>query len=500
MLAPLIKRAGKGVTKRTRERGVTMALVALSMVAIISFAALAIDLGSLYEAKSEAQRSADAAALAAAQVISVSGLTGDPSNLDENWSSICGPSGTATYAAQAVANQNLIGGKPWTTVTVLYGPGGSAPALADCNAAGSNFGVNPTVSVYVQQASMPTFFAHVFSLIPGGTSKNSGVSATAYAEAFNASNYNGGNQASVQPRCVKPIIIPNFDPRHPIGGCSGIGCSPFLTTSSGAIYSPGMYTGSPLQGVIGERLFLQADCTPGLPACDLKFNGNLVNPPDVVTNGSYAELLYVPGAASSVTPVGIPTSGSTCSDVLTSWAQDVAGCDQSTLYQCGVPVGNNSNYVDLSENPATADAQNALQCLINQGTTNTANASGQDTLGAYTQGTNTPAAYPFQILAGNDNPLVVNGTLTSGNQITVSSSIITLAIYDQNTGPPLIPGGSTNVTIVGFLQVFVNATDTATNGIDVTVLNVTGCGNTASATGPVAQGTSPVPVRLISPP
>lgn len=498
MLAPLIKRAGRSVAKRTRERGVTMALVALSMVAIISFAALAIDLGSLYEARSEAQRSADAAALAAAQVISVSGLTGDPANGDSNWVLICGTTGMATVAAQAVANQNLIGGKAPSTVTILYGAGGTTPNQSDCSNAGPTFGINPTVSVYVQQASMPTFFAHVFGLI-GGTGSNSGVSATAYAEAFNPSDSNGGNPTPVQPRCVKPIIVPNLDPRHPINsGCSGIACSKFLDPSTGTITSPGMYTGT-VQGVIGERLFLQADCDPGNPTCDLKVNGTSYIPPQVYTNGTYAALLYVPGAASAITPVAIPTSGSTCADLQTSWAQDVAGCDQSTVYQCGVPFSSGSNSVNLSENPLPNDTQNAIECLINQGTTSTSNTSGQDTLGAYTQGTNTPPAYPFQIEAGTSNPLVVNGALASGSQITTSSSIITLPIYDQTTGPPLVAGGSTNVTIIGFLQVFVNATDTA-NGIDVTVLNVTGCGNAASASGTAAQGTSPVPVRLITPP
>jgi hypothetical protein len=474
-----------------------MALVAVSMVAIISFAALAIDLGSLYEAKSEAQRSADAAALTAAQVISISGITGDPTNSDGNWASICGPSGTATVAAQAVANQNLIGGKAPSKITVLYGAGGAAPNQSDCSgASGSNFGINPTVSVYVQQASMPTFFAHVFGLI-GGAGSNSGVSATAYAEAFNASNYNGGSQISVQPRCVKPIVIPNLNPRFP-PGCTGTSCLPFVAAATGAIQSQGMYTGGP-QGVVGERFFLQADCTPSNPICDLKVNGVQTIPPQVYTNGSYTALLYVPGAASAITPAALPTSGSTCADVQTSWAQDVAGCDQSTVYQCGVPFSNSDNSVNLNEDPLPNDTQDALQCLINQGTASTSGPSGQDTLGAYTQGTNTPPAYPFQIQAGTSNPLVLAGGLASGSQITTSPSIITLPIYDQTTGPPLVGGASASITIVGFLEVFVNATDTA-NGIDATVLNVTGCGNTASPTGPVATGTSPVPVRLITPP
>ena len=48
-----------------------MALVALAMVSIIAMAALSIDIGTLYQAKDEAQRAADAAALTAARVISI---------------------------------------------------------------------------------------------------------------------------------------------------------------------------------------------------------------------------------------------------------------------------------------------------------------------------------------------------------------------------------------------------------------------------------------------
>jgi hypothetical protein len=484
MLAPLIQRDRRGFAHRTRERGVTMALVALSMVAIISFAALAIDLGSLYEAKSEAQRSADAAALAAAQVISLSGLTGDPSNNDSNWVSICGPDGTATLAAQAVANQNLIGGRaPTPPVTVLYGPGGTTPSLADCSSAGSNFGINPTVSVYVRQANMPTFFAHVFGLIGGGGS-NSGVSATAYAEAFNASSYNGGGQISVQPRCVKPWVIPNLDPRHTTNVT-------FVNAGTGQITSPGMFTGLS-NGVIGERFFLLPDCTAGNPTCDLVPGGN---PPSVTGTGVF----YVPGQASAVAPVAPPTAGSTCSDAISSYAQDIAGCDQSTVYECGVPRGFNNDYsVNLSENPANGDTQNATQCLINQSNADITSASGQDTLGGYTQGT--PPTYPFQIEAGFENPLATVGGMTSGSVITNSSSVVTLPIYDQSTSP-ITAGASSNVTIVGFLQVFINGTTLGPpQELDVTVLNVTGCGDTSSTETPVAQGTSPVPVRLITPP
>ena len=55
-------------------------LVALAMVAIMAMAALSIDVITLYLAREETQRSADAAALGAARVLSLSGVTGDPQN------------------------------------------------------------------------------------------------------------------------------------------------------------------------------------------------------------------------------------------------------------------------------------------------------------------------------------------------------------------------------------------------------------------------------------
>src|SRR5437660_1879869 len=95
------------------ERGITMIFVAVAMVAIIGMAALSIDVITLYLAKEEAQRSADEAALAAARILSLSGITGDPANAAGKWGAICGPDdgstqGLAARAAKAVVTQNTI--------------------------------------------------------------------------------------------------------------------------------------------------------------------------------------------------------------------------------------------------------------------------------------------------------------------------------------------------------------------------------------------------------
>lgn len=454
-----------------------MALVALAIVGIVAMAGLSIDVGTLYEAKAEAQRAADVAALAAARVISISGITGDPANgsTDGSWSAVCGGgSSTATLAATNVAQQNLIGGAVASTITVNYGVGSAGASSTTCVGLGAGFAVNPVVSVYVQQASLPTFFARVFSLIPGGTASNSGVSATASAEVFNPSDSStvASQTVPVQPRCVKPWIIPNGDP--------GNGGAPFVSTGTGSITNGGI---SQLGGgVIGEKFLMGAACKVGAPNCNPPApTGNMYDDPPTynsANNPTPLVLEYVPALVSG-TPVALPS----CSAA--GYQAAIAGCDQSTVYACGTTGG---AQIDLSENPVSptgpgGDTSTAVQCLINN-----SSGAGQDTLVT----TNTPA-FPFQIQAGSQNPLVKAGVVNSTDVITSSNSIVTVPIY--STPGALVAGQS--VTIVGFLQVFINSVD-GTGNLNVTVLNVAGCSNAATAT-PV-NGTSPVPVRLITSP
>src|SRR6266700_4330941 len=111
MKPPAIQRIQLNPASDSGERGVTMVLVALAMIAIIGMAALSIDVITLYLAREEAQRSADAAALAAARVISMSGMTGDPNNTSLSWQAICGPPNfPATPAALAVGLERAVGG------------------------------------------------------------------------------------------------------------------------------------------------------------------------------------------------------------------------------------------------------------------------------------------------------------------------------------------------------------------------------------------------------
>jgi Flp pilus assembly protein TadG len=489
MLPPLIQRPRRRAVDRPRERGVTLALVALAIFSIIAMAGLSIDVGTLYQASAEAQRAADAAALAAARVISMSGITGDPANASSSWQQICGgTSSPATQAAAAVAQQNLIGGAPPSSTTVTYSAstGAVSSGNSDCSASVAAFGVNPVVTVKVTQTSLATYFARIW----GRT--GSSVSATASAEVFNPSNSgayaSGSNLVPVQPRCVKPWIVPNSDPLHPPGTCTG--CTQFVDPTTGSIQSPGIFANNPV-GVIGEKFWLLADCTSTKKApCTL-----LGQPQANYTGGARVppNLEYVPGQATFAS-IAIPSDGSdACSAVADAgtYAQAIAGCDQSTQYQCGKPL---QNVVDLSENPGTknGDTTNGIQCLIHQGMAGGGSgALGQDVL----EPLGAPPTYPFQIHAGTSNPLLSSGVKTN-DFITSSTSIVSLPIYDTATTINNT-GGTTAVTIVGFLQVFINFVDD-TGNINVSVLNVSGCGNAAPGT--ALTGTSPVPVRLITPP
>lgn len=467
MLPALIRRPRRNVGACSKQRGFTMALVAITMVVIISMAALSIDIGSLYEAKAEAQRAADAAALAAARVISISGITGDTNGVtDGSWADVCGGKNPlSTLIATNVAQQNLVGGVaiPSGNVTVNYS-GGSGTSNADCSGATPAFAVNPVVTVTVQSAKLPIFFARVFSLLPGGVGNYSGatVSATAAAEAFNPSG--SSPLIPVSPRCVKPWIIPNLDP--------GSGAT-LVDLTTGAVSNPGV---SQLGGgIIGESFNLNADCVPS--AADCESPTDIYNNPPQMRSGATPFLEYVPALISG-TALAVPSC--TPAIATTGYQAAVAGCDQSTVYACGVT---NGAHADLDENPvnpaATGDSSTAAECRINQ-------SAGQDSLDTTT--------FPFQIKAGSGSPL--NKVGLAGDVVTTSNSIVTVPIYDSQK----LPGGVDKpaVTIVGFLQVFINKVDTTSGNINVTVMNVAGCSNDADK--PAVNGTSPVPVRLITPP
>jgi Flp pilus assembly protein TadG len=455
----------KSSSQRHRQTGVTMVLVAVAMMSIIGMAALSIDVITLYLAREEAQRTADAAALAAARVLSITGVTGDPDNSQGGlasppWQTACT---LATQVAQAVVKQNMIGRAVPNSPTVTFLYNGTA---TDCTAGGT-FAINPQVNVDVVQPGLPTFFSRIWN-----RSQNQ-VSATATAEAFNPSNSLNASPnglVTVNPRCVKPWLIPNQDPRNSVPPPH----APFVALADGSIQSHGIQLspGTAAGAIIGEKFAIVADCLTGNPNCKHGSGNGLIEQPQANGQGP-GTLDYIPALIGG-TSNGVPSCATG-----SAYQEAIAGCDQNTVYACG--IANAGVQADLTFNPgkASGDTATATECLIHQSV-------GQDLLDS--------TQFPFQIQAGLGNPVLTSNPITSSN------SIVTVPIYDDvAAGTFSTVQATVPVNIVGFLQVFINGIDGAGN-INVTVLNVAGCSNTATDTTPTVAGSSPVPVRLITAP
>ena len=309
---------------RHGERGMTMLLVVIAIVAIVAMAALSIDVVTLYLARQEAQRSADTAALGAARVLSLSGVTGDPQNTTGYWSAACT---AAAQVAQALANQNAVGNATATSVNVNFLYNGTD--MTNCTFTGANaFGVNPQVKVQVIRAGLPTFFSRIWSR------NTNSVSATATAEAFNSSGsgtFAPNGIVPVNPRCVKPWIIPNKDPGNP--------GKTFVNVGDGSITNQGIQVNGAGTGVIGETFTLSDSCT----------GGNCAN----MRGGTPSQGSYIP-AYLTTTATAYPT----CADG-SAFEEAVGGCD-NTQYACGISGGAQA---DLTINPRH-DTRDAGQCLI----------------------------------------------------------------------------------------------------------------------------------------
>ena len=134
---------------RKRERGVTMVLAAVFLVAIAAISAISIEIARLADTATEVQSAADAAALAAAE------------NIDTG-----GDSTTATTAAQTVAGRNRTDGR-WPASSNLDVQFGSWTAAGGYSSSGPVAGVSvPAVKATV---SMPNV-EYIFGSVLGGAS------------------------------------------------------------------------------------------------------------------------------------------------------------------------------------------------------------------------------------------------------------------------------------------------------------------------------------------
>lgn len=154
-----------GRRERGQRRGASLVLAAMAMITVGTVAAVAIDLGMLYKARSDAQRAAEAASLAGASAF-VDFAAGDPAARD-----------TAEARALRFAESNAILNQPITAAE------DSVEVIPD----------STKVRVFVQRAGVGTWFARLL----GVTSVPIGAHAAAVAVAAG-----GGN-------CVKPLAVPD---------------------------------------------------------------------------------------------------------------------------------------------------------------------------------------------------------------------------------------------------------------------------------------------------
>ena len=149
---------------RSDERGSVTAIVALSITALVALLALGIDLGGLFNARSEAQRAADAAALAGASAF-----------LDAERTAL---SSTATARAIEFATSNAVRNEGVQPEEVSV--------WVDLDSS--------TVRAAIRRDGVPTWFARLVGI----DAVDIGAEATAWA----------GEAGSAQ--CVKPFAVPDM--------------------------------------------------------------------------------------------------------------------------------------------------------------------------------------------------------------------------------------------------------------------------------------------------
>ena len=225
------------------ERGATLLIVAASLVAFLLLAGLAIDLVALYLGRSEAQRAADAGALAGAQQFVFSGFfTGAVTQGSVTT--------LATNSATAAAEQNKVGGQSLTSSDI------TVPA-PDFSRAG-----NPLITVQISK-SLPTFFMKIFGV------NSVTVGTTATAEAYDPGGTTGGPTFCAS--CLKPFLLPNCDPVHTTpknATCPGGGNQGYFINTDGSVANPGAYP----TGIVGEPWQLHTNAAPS-QWFELSFDG-----------------------------------------------------------------------------------------------------------------------------------------------------------------------------------------------------------------------------------
>jgi Flp pilus assembly protein TadG len=194
----------RGVAKRMRreESGVVLVLAVVSMVFILGFAAIAIDVGSWYQTQRQAQAAADAGALAAAVVSSSQASTTAQTWVGKNMS------GASTAVSFPASNQVKV--TVTTTASIFFGrifgigpPTVSASAIAQKSAGQQSCSSpgNTCYAVFAMDSSCtgtPLTFGGG-THITGAVWSNGSLNVGGGGSSFGATSYGNGIGCSVSP-------------------------------------------------------------------------------------------------------------------------------------------------------------------------------------------------------------------------------------------------------------------------------------------------------------
>jgi len=430
---------------RHGEHGQTILLVVASIFALLAMMALAIDVSTMYVHKNEAQQTVDAAALAGAKAFVTSGYTST--------------SGISTTAAQAQAiaagQQNSVAGSPVKAaeLTVTF------PQTTQGN---------PIISVVFTRTAVPTFFARIFG-VQGTT-----VKATAQAEAYNPS----GGPAPIQVAGVKPWLVPNCPP----------------SASSGPNACTTNYFIDPTTGIIANTSLVGTQMTLELPSPSQMPPSGTGQLTVVFPTQVQFYALDIP--ENPPTPFCPSSSQAGCGGASGAYHDGIA-CFNPTIFTCGQSVNGPSDsvWVDSRVNRHSIHNRSVAgtECLIHASGQFTG--KGQDKIPSGT--------VPVLIQPGFNNP---NPALANAQNISRSDSVVTVPLFD---GRNLCFGGNcsqvNSATVVGFLQVGIQSVNNANGGNNIvtdmpaTIMNVSGCNPSPSASAVSGGNVSAVPVRLIGP-
>jgi Flp pilus assembly protein TadG len=262
-----------------RRRGIVLPLVAICLVGLMGFLALAIDIGVMAMARNQAQNAADGAALAGARTLN--GLSSQNFNVT-----------AATAMANTVATSNAILGANITSAQVTTCQAGIYEYNSGAGRFQAVFGTTPTgtqtygcmqVVVTTQQ---PTFFAKIL----GVTSLTVGASATAIHKPNDISlvlDFSGSmgyasqiNYETSGSTCQSLNPDPNFPQFGPYSVFAGSG---MILNYNSPPTAPGNYNTyvppNPLQ-----RVFPFVDTSPGYTYSPCNLTMTTTSGPPIVNN------------------------------------------------------------------------------------------------------------------------------------------------------------------------------------------------------------------------